>query len=157
MLEGNYWEKKWVVVVSSGEAFQQNLPSKPVGPVEIFWQFFLINLVKCFIEATFCGSLWKPWTESPSRWRWFVVPRAGNISYYINRWTLHRVCIWNQPELIPWVETVLLGFETEICERSWLRKLHCQRIEKKPGEVEAMEEGEDAPVLFATLANNILH
>ena len=54
-------------VVNRRESFQQNLLNNPVGREETFLQTFLVGHVKQEISvATFRGSVWKSWRESPS-------------------------------------------------------------------------------------------
>ena len=66
------WESKlrknsWVAVVNREESFQQNLLNNPFVREETFLQTILVDLVKQQSSVpTFCGSVWKPWRESPN-------------------------------------------------------------------------------------------
>ena len=57
-------------------------------------------------------------------------PWTRNLSYYLTWSKLHRVWISNGSEVLRWFETNVLGFETEICQGSWLRNLQYQRGKK---------------------------
>ena len=132
--EDRLWENSWVAVARKrvrAESFQQKLQNKSVGRGEIFLQTFLINHVEKFLVPTFCGSLWKSCRESPSSWRCLVVPWTRTLSHYLTRWKLHGVWISNGSKLLRWFETEVLGFETETCQGSWLRKLQYQRSKKR--------------------------
>ena len=70
MWEGKLWKNNWVEGAGKGlqtESFQQNLQNKSVGREETFLQTFLVDHVKQqFSVPTFCGSVWKSWSESPN-------------------------------------------------------------------------------------------
>ena len=60
-------KNSWVAVVNRGESFQQNLLNTPVGREEAFLQTFPVDHVKQQLSVpTFCGCVWKFWTESPN-------------------------------------------------------------------------------------------
>ena len=128
--EGKRWKNSWVLVAGKrlqAESFPQNLHNKPVGPGETFSQSFLINYVEQFSVRAMCDSFCKSWRQCPSIWRCFVVPRLRNLSHYLTRRKLHKVGISNWSKLLCWFETDVLGFETELCQGSWLRNSQYQR------------------------------
>ena len=92
--EDRFWENTWVVLARKGsqaEFFQQNLKRKPVGREEtILWTFFFKHVEQLTVP-TFCGSFWRSCREILSSWRWLVVPRTRNLSYYLTQWKLRRV------------------------------------------------------------------
>ena len=118
-----FWENSSVAVAGKrlhAESFQQKLQNKPVGRGETVSQTFLINHVEQLSVQTLCGSFWKSRRENLSDWRCVVVAGTRKITYYLNQWKLHRVWISNVSELLCWFETNVIGFETEICQGSWL-------------------------------------
>ena len=78
--EGEPWENNRLVVLSRAGSLQQNLPSKSVGRVETFLQKCLVDQVKNFSIPNNCGSFWKAGRESPSSWRYTVIPSTRNSS-----------------------------------------------------------------------------
>ena len=117
MCETKLWEKNWVVVVNRGKSFQQNLLNKPVARDETFLHTFLVDHVKQFSVPTFCGSVWKPWRESPNCWRCPVLAWTRNSSNYLTWWKLYRVWISNWSELLRWFEIVFLALKLKFVKR----------------------------------------
>ena len=109
------------------ESFQENLQNKLVGREQTILQILLNNHVEQFSVPTFCGSFWKFFRESPSSWWCLVVPLTRNFSIYLSRSRLNSVWFSAGSELLCWFETKVLGFDTEICQRSWLRNIQYQR------------------------------
>ena len=104
---------------------------------------------------TFCGTFWKSRRNSSNSWRCLVVPRTRNIYYYLAEWKLHRVWILTRLELLRWLETDILGYETENCQGSLIQNLHYQRKEKKEKKEETKvndetEKEQEAPVSLVT-------
>ena len=125
MWEDRLWENSWVKVAGNGvraESFQQNLHNKSVGRGETFLQTFLVGHVKQqFSVPTFCGIVRKSWKESSNCSRCPLLAWTRKLSNYRTRWKLHRVWISNRSDLKRWFETVFVGIEAQICQRSWLR------------------------------------
>ena len=113
------------------ESFQQNLPNKPVGHVETFWQTFLVIHVKQFWVPSFSDGFWEPWRVSPTSWRCFVVPWTRNLLNYLTWWKLHRVWISNGSDLLRWFESDILAFEPEISRGLQLLNLQYQKSKKR--------------------------
>ena len=102
---------------------------------------------------------------SPKSWQCLVVSRTRNLFHNLTRWQLHRVWFSNGWELLRSFETDVLGFQTEICQRFWLRNLQNEKIEKeRKEEAKALEETvapkkkeQEAPISLITYVINILH
>ena len=112
-----------------------------------------------FSVPNFCGSFWKSWRGSPSRWWCLVNPRRRNPFCYFTRWKLHRVWLSDGLTLLCWFEEDVLGFETEVYQGSCLRNLLYQNKhaeETKADEGARAEEEQEAPVPLVTRVINIL-
>ena len=132
-VDDRFLENSCLVVAGKGlkaDSFRRNLQNKPVGREETFSQTLLMNHFQQYWVPTFCGSFWKSLRLVPvvdgvlSSREQEICPTTsldGNcreIKFHTNR--NHHIDLRHVP-----------GFETEICQGSWLQNIQYQNKEKR--------------------------